>query len=87
VRLRDVKEIAISLSRDVVRVRISDAGSVRCVEILWRDGSTSLIPVSLFRGREDERKAFRKELEEIIRIRRHLEERESGFLEERLGGR
>ena len=73
-----VKEIC----SGVDRVNFADFKGFRCLEIVWTDGSTSLIPVSLFEGKKDKRKALRRELRELVRLRKYLEEAGHGCCSE-----
>lgn len=71
-RLSEARRIAMEVDRRIVDVRVKECGTMKCVELLWKDGSTSLIPVHLFRGK-NEKGRFREEIRQIKKLRNLLE--------------
>ncbi len=62
--------IALEVDRRVVNLREIRRRGMRCVEIVWQDGTTSLIPWSLFKG---DRELFKNHLYQVKEIRDYLE--------------
>ena len=71
-KLSEARKIATEVDRRIVDVKVREFGSMRCVELVWRDGTTSLIPVRLFKGK-NEKERFREEVRQVRRIRNLLE--------------
>ncbi len=69
-RLSEAKKIVMELTGEVIDVRVVRIGNTNCLEILWKDNTTSLIPTKFFIGHKDEKKALKHEVMEIIRFRR-----------------
>ena len=71
-KLSEARRIAMEVDRRIVDVKVKEFGNMRCVELLWKDGSTSLIPVHLFKGK-NERERFREEVCQVKELRDRLE--------------
>lgn len=71
-KLSEARRIAKEVDRRIVDVRVKECRGLRCVELLWKDGSTSLIPIHLFKGK-NERERFREEVRQVKKLRDLLE--------------
>ena len=73
-KLSEAERVVRKEAEGVKEVNLIEFKSLKCLEVVWEDGSTSLIPTNLFVGKKDEAKALREEIRELLRLKKNLEE-------------